>query len=347
MIRLPRFFTQLCLFCLSLILAVSCNTGNNNPPTTEGTNQNQASSEPVVMGYSNWAGWWPWAIAEEEGFFEKNGANVRLQWFDGYLASMEAMAAGQLDANCQTLNDTVSFVADAVNGEVVVLVNDNSAGNDKIIAIEEIQTIPDLEGRDVAVEAGVVDDFLLSLALEREGMSRDDVNIVDLETGAAAAAFAAGQVDAVGAFPPYWLTALKREGSHELITSAEFPGAIPDLLVTSQKLIDERPDQVQAIVNTWFDVLEFMENNPDRADEIMAQRADVTTEELQLFKEGTKIFTLEENLEAFSEGNSMKSMPFAAQEMADFMVGVGFIPEKPDLSSLFDSSFVETYAEQS
>jgi NitT/TauT family transport system substrate-binding protein len=196
------------------------------------------------------------------------------------------------------------------NGEVVVLVNDNSAGNDKIIAAKEIQSVPELEGKDVAVEAGVVDDFLLSLALEEEGMSRDDVNIVDLETGAAAAAFAAGQVDAVGAFPPYWLTALKREGSHELTSSAEFPGAIPDLLVTSQTLIDERPDQVQALVNTWFDVLEFMENNPDRADEIMAQRADVTTEELQLFKEGTKIFTLEENLEAFSDGNSMTHMPY-------------------------------------
>lgn len=331
-----RLLTRLSLFCLSLILVVSCNSGNNS----------QTSGEPVVMGYSNWAGWWPWAIAQEEGFFEKNGANVRLQWFDGYLASMEAMAAGQLDANCQTLNDTVSFVADAVNGEVVVLVNDNSAGNDKIIAIEEIQSIPELEGRKVAVEAGVVDDFLLTLALQEEGMSRDDVQIVDLETGAAAAAFAAGQVDAVGAFPPYWLTALKREGSHELITSAEFPGAIPDLLVTSQTLIDERPDQVQALVNTWFDVLEFMESNPDRADEIMAQRADVTTEELQLFKEGTKIFTLEENLEAFSEGNNMKHMPYAAQEMADFMVNVGFIPEKPDLSSLLDDRFVKAYAEQ-
>jgi hypothetical protein len=113
---------------------------------------------------------------------------------------MEALAAGQLDANCQTLNDTVSFVGDAVNGEVVVLVNDNSAGNDKIIAAEEIQSIPELEGKEVAVEAGVVDDFLLTLALEEEGMSRSDVNIVDLETGAAAAAFAAGKVDAVGFF---------------------------------------------------------------------------------------------------------------------------------------------------
>ncbi|AFZ52031.1 ABC transporter substrate-binding protein [Dactylococcopsis salina] len=335
--------TQISLFFLSLVLIVSCNTGNDSPTGSSG---NEANGEPVVMGYSNWAGWWPWAIAEEEGLFEKNGANVRLQWFDGYLASMEAMAAGQLDANCQTLNDTVSFVADAVNGEVVVLVNDNSAGNDKIIAAEEIRSIPDLEGKDVAVEAGVVDDFLLTLALEEEGMSRSDVNIVDLETGAAAAAFASGKVDAVGAFPPYWLTALKREGSHELVTSAEFPGAIPDLLVTSQDLIDNRPNQVQALVDTWFDVLEFMENNPDRADEIMAQRADVTTEELQLFKEGTKIFTLEENLEAFSEGNNMTHMPYAAEEMAAFMVNVGFIPEKPDLSSLFNDSFVKTYAEK-
>ena len=342
--KLPKFLTQFSLFCLSLLLAVSCNTSNETP-TTGGTNGSETSGEPVVLGYSNWAGWWPWAIAQEEGLFEKNGANVRLQWFDGYLASMEALAAGQLDANCQTLNDTVSFVEDAVNGEVVVLVNDNSAGNDKIIAAEEIQSIPELEGKDVAVEAGVVDDFLLTLALEEEGMSRDDVNIVDLETGAAAAAFAAGQVDAVGAFPPFWLTALKREGSHELISSAAFPGAIPDLLVTSQTLIDERPDQVQALVNTWFDVLAFMEENPERSDEIMAERADVTTEELQLFKEGTKMFTLEDNLEAFSEGNTMKHMPYAAQDMAEFMVGVGFIPEKPDLSNLFDDSFVKTYAE--
>ena len=340
--KLPKLLTQFALFCLSLVLAVSCNTGNDSQT---GTNGNETNSEPVVMGYSNWAGWWPWAIAEEEGFFEKNGANVRLQWFDGYLASMEAMAAGQLDANCQTLNDTVSFVADAVNGEVVVLVNDNSAGNDKIIATEEIQSISDLKGKDVAVEAGVVDDFLLSLALEEEGMSRSDVNIIDLETGAAAAAFASGKVDAVGAFPPFWLTALKREGSHELVSSAAFSGAIPDLLVTSQDLIDNRPDQVQALVNTWFDVLEFMDNNPDRADEIMAQRADVTTEQLQLFKEGTKIFTLEENLEAFSEGNTMTSMPYAARKMAEFMVNVDFIPETPDLTSLFNDRFVKTYAE--
>ncbi|NEO34719.1 MAG: aliphatic sulfonate ABC transporter substrate-binding protein, partial [Symploca sp. SIO3C6] len=270
-----------------------------------------------------------------------------MKWFDGYLASMEAFAAGQLDGNCQTLNDTISFAADAVNGEVVVLVNDNSAGNDKIIVAEGINSLEDLKGKTVGLEEGVVDDFLLTLALEDNGMSRDDIVIKNLETGAAAAAFASGQIDAVGAWPPYWQIALEREGSKELLSSVDYPGAIPDLLAMSQTVIDEQPEQVQAIVNTWFDVLEFMDKNPEEADKIMAERAGVTVDEFQKFKEGTRMFTIEDNLEAFSPGDSMKHMPFAAEKMTEFMVNVGFIPEGPDLGTLFDDRFVKAYADAS
>jgi NitT/TauT family transport system substrate-binding protein len=347
MMQRKKFLSLCAVFLITVFVAIGCGgdsqTGDSSSPASDAA---APTGDTIVMGYSSWAGWWPWAIAEEEGLFEANGVNVELKWFDGYIESMEAFAAGQLDANCQTLNDTISFMADSPNGQVVVLVNDNSAGNDKIIVSEEISTIQDLAGKKVAVEEGVVDDFLLSLALEKNGMSRDDVEIVPLETGAAASAFVAEQVDAVGAFPPFWSVALTRPGSKELISSAEFPGAIPDLLVVSQTLIDEQPEQVQGLVNTWFDILAFMEENPDKADEIMAKRAGVTPEELQLFKEGTKIFTIEENLEAFSDGDSMKHMPYAAVEMADFMVGVGFIPEAPDMTNLFDDSFVKAYAEE-
>jgi NitT/TauT family transport system substrate-binding protein len=334
-----KFLSRLGLFLLSLGLVVSCNSA--------GMMNNQTANEPIVLGYSSWPGWWPWAIAQEEGLFEKNGINVELKWFDNYTSSMEGLAFGQLDANCQTLNDTISFANDAVNGEVAVLVNDNSAGNDKIVAKKEIQAIPDLKGKDVGIEAGLVDDFLLSLALDQAGMSRDDVNIVNLETGAAAQAFVVERVDAVGAFPPFWLHALEREGSHELTSSAEFPGAIPDLLVTTETLIEEHPEQVQALVNTWFDILKFMEENPERADEIMAKRADIDIEQFQLFKDGTKMFTIEDNLEAFREGNSMKHMPYAAETMTDFMLNVNFISKKPDLKAIFNDRFVQAYARES
>ncbi|MGL5074597.1 MAG: ABC transporter substrate-binding protein [Waterburya sp.] len=338
-----KLISLISVFCLSLVLTISCSQAPQS--SNSGTTSTTPEEAAIVIGYSNWAGWWPWAIAEQEGLFTKNNVNVQMKWFDGYLESMEALAAGQLDGNCQTLNDTISFAADAVNGEVAILVNDNSAGNDKIIVTKDINKIEDLKGKKVAVEEGVVDDFLLTIALESKGMSREDVEIVPLETGAATAAFAAGQVDAVGAFPPFWLTALKREGSKELISSKEFPGAIPDLLVVTQKLINEQPDKAQALVNTWFDVMDFMEKNPEEADKIMAKRAGVTVEELQLFKKGTKLFTIEENLEAFKDGNSMKHMPFAAEKMSKFMIKVGFIPEAPDLTKILDAQFVQGYAQ--
>jgi NitT/TauT family transport system substrate-binding protein len=40
----------------------------------------------------------------------------------------------------------------------------------------------------------------------------------------------------------------------------------------------------------------------------------------------------------------MQHMPYAAESMADFMVSVGFLPEKPDMSKLFDDSFIKKIA---
>lgn len=333
------------LLAIFLLLGFVITTNWHKIPSTASNNSDQNTESPVIIGYSSWAGWWPWAIAEKEGLFVKHGANVELKWYDNYSKSMEDLASGDIDGNCQTLNDTISFASNAVNGEVVVLINDNSAGNDKIIAAAGINSIKDLKNKQVAIEAGVVDDFLLTLALEKEGMSRQDVQIIDIETGAASEAFAAGQADAVGAFPPFWLTALKRKGSQEIASSKDFPGAIPDLLVVTQELVDNHPEQVQALTNTWFDILDFIANNPVRADEIMAHRANVSSEELQLFKAGTKMFTIEENLEAFAEGDNMKHMPYAALKITDFLQNnLKSIDKQPNLNKLFNQHFIKAYA---
>ena len=299
---------------------------------------------PIVIGYSNWAGWWPWAIAESKGFFAKNGARVKLRWYDNYTQSIKDLAAGYIDGNCQTLNDTISNVRNAVEGEVVVLVNDNSAGNDKIIGAAGVESVKDLAGKQVVVEAGVVGDFLLSLALEQEGLSRKDVEVLNLETGAGAEAFVAGQGDAVVAFPPFWFTALKREEAKEITSSFDFPGAIPHLLVVTKTLIKKDPQQVQAMVNSWFDAMDFIAANIVEADEIMAERAGISYARLQLLKSGTRMFTLEDNLEAFRKGRDMKHLSFAARKITAFLQhNLKSIDKKPNLSKLFNSNFIKSY----
>ena len=177
---------------------------------------------PVRVGYSAWPGWFPWKVTEEKKLFEAEGVPVTLQWFDGYLDSINALNAGQLDCNSQTLNDTISSVAGGADLQVV-LQNDFSTGNDQIIAAAEITSVAGLKGKKVAAEEGTVDHFLLLKVLKEGDLSASDIIFVPLETGAAAAAFAAGKVDAAGVYAPFTTQALKRPGSKALSTSKDHP----------------------------------------------------------------------------------------------------------------------------
>jgi NitT/TauT family transport system substrate-binding protein len=332
----------LALFLISLIVAVSC-TPSPQTSTSENSAATPTNTKPIQFGFSAWPGWFPWQIAQEQNLFEANKVNVDLKWFDGYLDSINALRAGQLDANTQTLNDTISSVAAGAD-QVIVLVNDNSTGNDKIIVREGINTIADLKGKKVAAEEGTVDHFLLLLGLKKAGLTQADIQFQPLETGAAAAAFVAGQVDAVGVFAPFTTKALSRSGSKELFSSKDFPGAIPDHLVVSRKLINERQQDVQALVNTWFATLDFMKANQEKAYEIMAKRAGVSVSEYKAYDAGTKIFTLEENLKAFTPGQNMTSLRYAAEEISKFLVETGLIKQAPNLNQIFDDRFIKAYA---
>jgi NitT/TauT family transport system substrate-binding protein len=313
--------------------------------TNTGSTPSNSGRTVVRLGFSAWPGWFPWQVAQEQKIFAANKVSVDLKWFDGYLESINTLTAGQIDANSQTLNDTISAVSGGAD-QVVVLVNDNSTGNDKVIVREGINTIADLKGKKVAAEEGAVDHFLLLLGMQKAGLKPEEIQFVPLETGKAAAAFVAGQVDAVAVFAPFTTQALKRPGSKELFSSKDFPGAISDHLVFTRKFVNEHPEQVQAMVNSWFATLDFMKKNPDQATEIMAKRAGVSVEEYKQYAEGTKIFTIEENLKAFQPGNDRNSLRFAAAEISKFLTEVGLAKTAPDLNKLFDDRFVKAYAKK-
>lgn len=293
----------------------------------------------IQLGFSAWPGWLPWQVAEAKGLFANAGLDVKLVWFEGYLDSLNTFASGELDANSQTLNDTISSVASG-SKQTVVLVNDNSTGNDQIIVSEEIKSVADLKGKKVSAEQGTVDHYLLLLGLQKAGLSQADVSFQPLETGAAAAAFASGQFDAVGAFAPFTTQALKRPGSHALFTSKEFPGAIPDLLVVSGDLVEDRPADVQKLVQVWFDTIEWVKANPTEAVKIMANRAGVSEADYMTYDSGTTIFDHPANLIAFNSGTTVKNLDYNADAIAEFLVKVGLIDKVPDLSGLFEDRFV-------
>ncbi|MDX2212673.1 MAG: ABC transporter substrate-binding protein [Oculatellaceae cyanobacterium bins.114] len=341
--NIRKLVSWIAIFLVGVSVAVSCTP---SPTATSDPGASTAASpagEPVTIGFSAWPGWIPWQVTQDKGIFEQNNVKVDLKWFDGYLDSINALAAGQLDGNSQTLNDTISSMSGGAD-LVIVLTNDNSTGNDQIIAAEGINSIEDLRGKKVAAEEGTVDHFLLLLGLEQAGMTQADIEFQPLETGAAAAAFAAGQLDAVGVFAPFTTKALERPGSKALFTSKDFPGAISDHLVVSRQMVDDRPEEVQALVNSWFATLKYIDDNKDETLTIMAKRGGVTEDEYKDYETGTTIFDIQENLKAMEAGSDMTSLPYAADEISKFLVEAGLAQEAPDLSKLFDDRFIKAYA---
>lgn len=223
----------------------------------------------------------------------------------------------------------------------VVLTNDYSTGNDQIIAAPGIKTMADLKGKRVAAEEGTVDHYLLLLGLKKAGLSAKDITFVPLETGAAAAAFAAGKVDAVGVFAPFTTQALKRPGSSTVFSSKDVPGAISDHLVCRKEFVAKNPEAVQKLVNAWFATLSTIKAEPGPTLAIMAERAAVSEADYKAYDAGTTILTLAENQQVFKPGTTMQSLPYAAQQISAFLQEVGLAKTPPKLEGLLQPQFVD------
>jgi NitT/TauT family transport system substrate-binding protein len=332
--------TSALLFSLSLSTIVGCSN-----PASENKATIASKASDLRLGFSAWPGWFPWQVAQDKDIFKNSKIGVNLQWFDSYVDSITALNTGNLDANSQTLIDTISSIATGKD-LVIVLTNDNSTGNDKIIVSDKIKSVKDLKGKKVAAEQGTVDHFLLVLALRGVGMTMKDIKFVPLETSKAAEAFAVGKVDAAAVYAPFTTTALKRSGSRELFTSRDFRGAISDHLVFTRKFVTEHPEKVQATVDSWFATLNYIDsnkNNRNDAEMIMAKRAGVSIPEYNEYLEGTKIFSVEDNIETFKTGRDKSYLPTAAVEASKFLFENGFTKTKVDTSKMFDDRFVKAY----
>jgi NitT/TauT family transport system substrate-binding protein len=299
----------------------------------------------VKVGVSDWPGWVAWYIAEEKGYFRKHGADVKLVWFATYTDSISALSAGQLDANSQTWSDTMAPLAAGLPLKVI-LVNDNSAGNDALVVSPKIKGFKDLKGKSIALEEFSISHFVLVTALAKNGMTQKDVKVVNMAAGDAAAAFMAGRVDAAVVWNP-WISQIQASGKGTaLFTSKDMPGLVPDLLVAQQKSIAAKRKHFIGMIKAWYDVEKFIRDNPDEAAKIMAKVVGMDPEEYKVFLPGTRFFNQQDNLEAFGPASAPQSLLGVAPVVIRFLGENKLIEGSPDAAKGIDASLVREAAKK-
>jgi len=256
-----------------------------------------SAKDALKIGYSDWPGWVAWQIGIEKGWFEEEGVDVEFQWMD-YVASMDAYAAGLIDAVTMTNGDAL-VTGGTGKPSVGIIINDYSNGNDMIVAAPGIDSLADLKGKKIGLEEGFVIHLLLIKGAEAAGIDPSEFEIINTATDKTPSVFQTGAVSAIGAWQPNSGEALKAvANSKPVLTSADIPGVIYDLLCVDPETLDARRDDWMKVVKVWYRIVDYLkdEDNIDDALEILAKRVSISPEEYEPLFEGTYIMTLEETL---------------------------------------------------
>jgi NitT/TauT family transport system substrate-binding protein len=294
----------------------------------------------LKVGVSDWPGWVAWYVADQKGFFTKHGAKVKLVWFANYSDSISALSTGRLDANSQTWSDTMTPLAKKIHLKTI-LVNDNSSGNDALMVGPKIKSFADLKGKSIALEQFSISHFVLANALSRNGMSIQDVKIVNLTAGDAAAAFMSGRADAAVVWNP-WVSRIETSGKgRALFTSKDMPGLVPDLLVAHENALSHKAKRAELVgmIKAWFDTEEFIRTNPVEALKIMAKVVSMKPDEYQVFLPGTRFFNAADNLAAMDPTNP-KSLVAVGPTIHKFLSANKLVEGTVDFASGIDKSLL-------
>lgn len=297
------------------------------------------NAEPLKIGYSDWPGWVAWEVAIEKGMFKEAGVEVEFEWFD-YVASMDAFAAGKLDAVAMTNGDALVTGATGASN-VAIIINDYSNGNDMIVGAPGIESIKDLKGKKVGVEIGFVGHLLLLNGLEKNGMTEADVELVNVPTNETPQVLASGDVSAIVAWQPNSGQALSLvPGSKKLYSSADEPGLIYDVLAVSPESLAANKAAWAKVVDVWYKAVDYIldAKTQEEAVSIMAARVGLTAEEYKPFLAGTKILTLNEAKEFFTQGEGFASIYGSTKIVDEFNLKYEVYKEAQEIGVYIDPS---------
>jgi NitT/TauT family transport system substrate-binding protein len=206
---------------------------------------------------------------------------------------------------------------------VIIMITDYSNGNDMIVARPGIKTLKDLKGKKIGIETGLVDHLLLLDGLKKQGMTQDDVTLVNSKTNETPQVLASGQVDAIGAWQPNSGLAMKAlPGAHPVYTSAQAPGLIYDVLTVNPATIAAHRADYIKLIKVWDHVVSYI-NDPKTQDDavlIMSARVGLTPEKYQLLLAGTHLISVAEGKKIFVRADGLGSLYGSTQNADDFNV---------------------------
>lgn len=304
-------------------------TGNSSEPH---------SVEKIKLGVSFWPGDLGLYIADELNFFEEEGVEVELKDYKDLKQISVDYVKGELTGRANISFDVLNETEQGFKQKIVGLI-DYSNGSDGIIAKQGIENMGQVKGMRVAYEVDTLEEFLLRFALDQYDLTLEDIITVNLNGEEAVQAIGDGSVDLAVTYEPFLSKGVEKPGVHLIYSSANAPGLISDVLTFPDEFIQKYPDQVEAVLRAYFRGIDFAEQNPERANEIVAKRLGDTQDEIKKQLSGVVLGDRQVNKSAFTYAAGTTSLYGSMKRGASYRFEKS--GKQIDTDSLIDSQFIK------
>ena len=257
---------------LLLIIASSLVIGGCSQLRQEEPENYTGPIEKITLaGYAGEAGALVY-IANEQGLFKENGLDVTIKDYQSGKAAADSLIAGEADIS--TSADLVFVSNAAEHTDLRVLGTVATYETKELVARKDkgITAINDLVGKKIGVTKKSGAEFLLGVFLTYNGISQEDVELVDLRPPEMMEAISNGVVDAVFVWDPYAFRIKKQLGDNAI--SWHGGGDFYFVLLTKEDWLDKNPAAAERFMKSMLEAEKYVQDNKNETKKFVKDRFD-------------------------------------------------------------------------
>ncbi|HEY8547061.1 MAG TPA: NrtA/SsuA/CpmA family ABC transporter substrate-binding protein [Acidimicrobiales bacterium] len=264
--------TTLALTGLTACGSDSSDADEGEPITAERDDAGDApaAGEELVIRFADPGNHGIIAYAKKNGSFDEALAevNARIEWVPAagaFSANFDLLKSGEINTHEAAVSPVIGALTRGLDFKIFSISEPQPGRADGIVATPDsgIETVEDLEGRRVAVNAKAHGEWLLLKALEEAGVDPATVERVPIQPPDAAAAFASGQIDAWATFGSFFATAI--QGGGVPIVYSEDYEQYDDvgIIGASTEALEANPAAFATFVEVYAELSELAHERPE------------------------------------------------------------------------------------
>lgn len=224
----------------------------------------------------------PVFVGVEEGIFERNGIDLVISGnVQAGVTAIQLVSSGDVEASLSSLMGIINAV---YNGLDIIAVSDLQSTTEGAPLKEfyvrqdsDINTVEDVVGKTIAVN-GLGNSFHYAwlMKLSEFGLTEDDVNFVSLPFPEQIIALENGSIDVASLISPHNAVGRQNENFRMLFDGLDVFGVKQfSAHFISTEWAEQNPKVATAFVTAMAETIEFIQNNQDRAREIISNQTGV------------------------------------------------------------------------